>query len=268
MVAPPSTSALHLLDGRPWSDSPWVDPLSLLGCYTSFAVDPTGSVVDLDAHLARLRADSVVLHGQCLPDDVVRRAAAHHARLVGAPTRLRLAVLARTPPLQPQQVLELHLATSSRPLAAPSGAIWRVQTVQHVRTLPAVKAVEPFSQLHHKRRARLAGVDDVLFARGEELLEGTSWGLAAVGHDSVVVPLEDVLPSLGAARLAAATGLPVEHRPVRRGELAGLRLLLATTALTPATAIGEVDGTRVPVDADLLAHLRSACAAAPAFPLR
>ena len=262
MVAPPSTSALHLLDGRPWSDSPWVDPLSVLGCYTSFAVELDG-VVDLDAHLARLRVDSVVLHGQCLPDDVVRRAAAHHVELVGAPTRLRLAVLARTPPLQPQQVRSLHVATSSRPLSAPPDGVLRVRTVEHVRTVPGVKAVEPFGQLHHKRQARLAGVDDSLFARGQDLLEGTSWALVAVGRTSVVMPREDVLPSLGAARVAAATGLPVERRPVRREELAGLRLLLASTALTPATAIGQVDATAVPVDAELLAHLRAACAAAP-----
>ncbi len=258
---------LHLLDGRPWSDSPWVDPLSLLGCYTSFAVDASGGVVDLDAHLARLRTDSTVLLGQALTDDVVRTAAADHVARVGAPTRLRVAVLAQTLPLQPQEVLALHLATSSRPLPPVSHAVWTVRTEQHVRTLPQVKAVAPYGQLHRKRQARLAGYDDVLLARGDDLLEGTSWGLAALTATSVVVPLRDVLPSLGAARVAAATGLPVERRAVRRDELAGLRLLLATTALTPATPVGQVDGQRVAVDAGLLARLQAACAQVPATPL-
>lgn len=258
---------VHLLDGEPWSQGGWLDPLSVLGCYTSFAVDAARAVVDLDGHLARLREDSAVLHGAALADGLVLDAVRRHLERVGLPVRLRVAVLARTPALQPQDVRSLHVATSSRPLTAPAERPYRVRAIQHVRTLPQVKAVDPFSTLHHKRQARLSGVDDLLYARGDDLLEGTTWGLAALSRTAVVVPVRDVLPSLGAARVAAVAGLPVEHRPVRRDELAGLRLLLATTALHPATAVGEVDGTPVTVDADLLRALRTACAALPGQPL-
>ena len=258
---------LHLIDGEQWSRSGWLDPLSVLGCYTSFAVDAARAVVDLDGHLARLREDSDALHGRQLDDQVVLDAVRSHADRVPLPVRLRVAVLARTPSLQPQDVRSLHVATSSRPLTAPADRPWRVRTVQHVRTLPQVKALDPFSALHHKRQARLSGVDDLLYARGEDLLEGTTWGLAALTRTAVVVPVDDVLPSLGAARVAAVAGLPVEHRAVRRDELAGLRLLLATTALHPATPVAEVDGAPAPVEAALLAALQEACAALPGQPL-
>ena len=257
----------HLLDGAAWPTGGRFDPLSVLGCYTSFAVDASGAVVDLDGHLARLRRDSTVLHGQSLGDAPVLEAVRRHLRHVDLPVRLRVAVLARTPPLQPQEVLALHVATSSRPLTAPAERAWQVRTLQHVRTLPQVKAVDPLTTLHHKRQARLAGDDDLVYARGDDLLEGTTWGLAAVTSTAVIVPEVDVLPSLGAVRVVAAAGLPVERRDVRRDELAGLRLLLATTALHPATAIGTVDGAPVPVDVELLRALREACAAQPGQPL-
>ena len=257
----------HLLDGGPWPTGGWFDPLSVLGCYTSFAVDASGSVVDLDGHLARLRRDSTLLHGRSLGDAPVLDAVRRHLRGVELPVRLRVAVLAQTPSLQPQEVLGLHVATSSRPLTAPAERAWRVRTLQHVRTLPQVKAIDPFSTLHHKRQARLAGADDLVYARGDDLLEGTTWGLAAVTPTAVVVPEVDVLPSLGAVRVVAAAGLPVERRAVRRDELAGLRLLLATTALHPVTTIGAVDGAPVPVDVELWRSLREACAAQPGQPL-
>lgn len=261
-------AALHLLDGRPWSAGDWVDPLSLLGCYTSFAVDAAGAVVELAAHLDRLQHDSAVLLGAAPdPQDVRRRAAAHLAQ-VGGPVRMRIAVLAQTPPVQPQQVISLHVATSTRPLPPPSDLAWRVRTVEHVRTLPQVKAVDPFVQLHLKREARLAGFDDALLVRGGELLEGTSWASVAVRDDVVVLPGPDALPSIGGRRVAAAAGLPVQRRPLRRDELPGVRLLLASTAITPVTAISQVDGRPVGLDADLLGALRDACAAQPGEPLR
>lgn len=261
-------SPTHLLDGRPWSDSPWVDPLALFGCYTAFAVEPGDVVVNLTGHLARLRHDSAVLFGSTVSDSAVRQAISHHVGLVGAPTRLRVSVLARTPPLQPQEVLSLHLATSSRPVAPSPDRPWRVRTVQHVRTAPTVKAVDPFAQLHHKRQARLAGVDDALFARGEDLLEGTTWGLVAFTDTTAIAPEADVLPSLGADRVLAAAGLPVERRPIRRAELPKLRLLIATTALHPVTVLSEVDGELLAVDLDLIDDLRTGCAATPTEPLR
>lgn len=256
-------AALHLLDGRAWSDSPWVDPLSLLGCYTSFAVEADGTVALLGEHLERLRRDSEVLLGEAVDVARVRELAVAHVERVGAPVRLRLAVLAQTPPVQPQDVRSLHVATSSRPLPPPSAAAWSVRTVQHVRTVATVKGVDPFASLHLKREARLAGFDDALLARGDDLLEGTSWGLLAITADEAVVPVDDVLPSLGARRVVAAAGLPVVHRPVRRDELAGLRLLLATTALSPVTPVAAVDGAAVPCDLELAASLRAACAGGP-----
>ena len=263
----PAATTLHLLDGRPWSQSPWVDPLSLFGCYTSFVVEADGTVVDLAAHLERLQRDSAILLGEAIDPDLVRRRAAEHVARVGAPVRLRVAVLARTPALQPQDVRSLHLATSSRPVPPASDRPWRVLTVQHERPLPAVKAVDPFAQLHHKRQARLAGWDDALFARGDDLLEGTTWGLVALTATTAIAPVADVLPSLGAGRVLLAAGLPVERRPVRREELAGLRLLLATTALQPVTVLGEVDGEPLAFDVDLVGDLRTVCAAAPTEPL-
>lgn len=256
-------AALHLLDGRPWSASPWVDPLSMLGCYTSFAVSAGGAVVDLAAHLARLERDSALLLGRSVDPGQVRRLAAAHVAQVGTPTRLRIAVLAQTPPVQPQDIRSLHVATSSRPLPPADLRPWSVRTVEHVRVLAAVKGVDPYVQLHLKRQARLDGFDDALLARGDELLEGTTWGLAALTATAVVVPCADVLPSLGAQRVARVSGLPVQRRALRRDELADLRLLLATTALTPVTGVAAVDGAPVPYDAGLAASLREACAAVP-----
>lgn len=258
--------ALHLLDGRPWSDSPWVDPLSLLGCYTSFAVEPDGTAARLADHLVRLEVDSAVLFGRSvLRQDVLHAAAVHVARS-GTPVRLRVAVVGRTPPLQPQDVLSLHVATSSRPVAPAPEVTWRVRTLQQVRRLPEVKAVDPYL-LVLRQQARWAGFDDALLARGDDLLEGTTWGLVAFTASSVVVPTQDVLRSTGALRVVEAAGLPVEHRPVRRAELASLRLLVGTNAVVPVTAVSAVDGRAVPVDRALLRELRAVCATAPRSPL-
>lgn len=255
--------ALHLLDGKPWSASGWVDPLSLLGCYTSFAVDAGGAVVDLAAHLDRLQRDSALLLGSAPDPEGVRRLAAAHLAQVGGPVRMRIAVLAQTPPVQPQEVIALRIATTTRPLPPPADVAWRVRTVEHVRTLPQVKAVDPFVQLHLKREARLAGFDDALLAGGEELREGTSWASIAVLDGVVLLPGPDALPSIGGERVAAAAGLPVQRRALRRAELADLRLLLASTAITPVTAIEQVDGRSVGLDAALLTDLRRACADQP-----
>lgn len=256
----PDATALHLLDGAPWADSPWVDPLSLLGCYTSFVVEPDGRVADLTEHLGRLARDSALLLGQAVQPDHVRRLAAAHVAAVGTPVRLRVAVLAQTPPLQPQDVRSLHVATSSRPVVpAPEGA-WSVQTVPYRRLRPEVKGVDPFLQLHLKREARRAGFDDALLTRDGALLEGTTWGLLAVGPGGVIAPERDVLPSLGVARLlraAGALGLAVERRPLHRDELAGLRLLLGVSAVTPAVPIARVDGVGVSTDPALLTGLRA-----------
>lgn len=266
----PATTTLHLLDGLPWNDSPWVDPLSLLGCYTSFVVDRDGRVADLSAHLDRLAHDSDALLGQAVERDHVRRLAADHVAAVGTPVRLRVAVLAQTPPLQPQDVRSLHVATSSRPVPAAPSAPWSVRTVPHVRALARVKSVDPFLQLHLKRQARLAGADDALLSRGDELLEGTTWGLVAVAPGVVVAPEQDVLPSLGVARLlraAADLGLAVERRPLHTAELGGLRLLLGANAVVPPVALGRVDDHPVAVDLDLLQELRRGAAAGHPEPL-
>ena len=261
--------ALHLLDGKPWSAGAWVDPLSLLGCYTSFAVDAAGAVPDLAAHLDRLQRDSALLLGAAPdPQDVRELASDHLARAGGGPVRMRIAVLAQTPPVQPQQVLALAVATSTRPLTPAPETAWRVRTVEYGRTLPRVKSVDPFVQLHLKREARLAGFDDALLVRGEQLLEGTSWASLAVLDGLVLLPGPDALPSIGAERVAAAAGFPVEHRPLRRSELPAVRLLLASTAITPVTAIGQLDGVPVPLDAGLARSLRAACAAVPGEQLR
>lgn len=252
----PVATPLHLLDGRPWHDSPWVDPLSLLGCYTSFVVDGAGEVVDLPGHLERLRRDSAVLLGREVDVEVVRRLAADHVARVGAPVRLRVAVLAQTPPLQPQDVRSLHVATSSRPVPPEPDRAWSVQTVQHVRTLPAVKTVDPYLQLHLKRQARLVGHDDALLCRGGALLEGTTWGLVALTATAAVAPQDDVLPSAGVARVLRAAGLPVERRALRRDELAGVRLLVASNAVVVVTAVGRVDEQDISVDLGLLAAVR------------
>jgi len=247
---------LHLLDGRPWQDSAWVDPLSLLGCYTSFVVDGEGEVVDLPGHLERLRRDSALLLGREVDVELVRRRAADHVARVGAPVRLRVAVLAQTPPLQPQDVRALHLATSSRPVPPEPDRAWSVQTVQHVRTLPVVKAVDPYVQLHLKREARLAGHDDALLCRGDALLEGTTWGLVALTATAAVAPQDDVLLSSGVTRVLRAAGLPVQRRALRRAELADVRLLVASNAVVTATAVARVDEQDLFVDLDLLAALR------------
>lgn len=259
--------ALHLLDGRPWSGVDWVDPLALLGCYTSFVVEADGTVARLGEHLVRLEADTAVLFGRSVARDDLLRPVRAHARRVGAPCRLRVSVVARTPPLQPQDVLSLHVATSSRPVPPASEGPWRVRTEQHVRPLAEVKVHDPWVQLL-KQRARWAGYDDALLARGDDLLEGTTWGLVGIGPAAVVVPRDDVLTSTGARRVVEAlrlvdTALPVEHRPLRRDELAGLRVLVATNAVVPVTVVAAVDGADVPVDLDLVAGLRRSVDVAP-----
>ena len=141
-----------------------------------------------------------------------------------------------------------------------------VRTFEYQRELAEVKSTALFSQIRLRREAQLAGFDDVLFRRGDEVLEGATWTVLCWRDGQVTTPRDHVLASITAwrlGRLAEELGWRFRTRPLSLAELLDADLTLASNANTPARAIRLVDSNVVPVDDDLLATIANAFSALP-----
>ncbi|MBZ5734140.1 aminotransferase class IV [Nocardioides sp. TRM66260-LWL] len=263
-------TAVHSLDGEVVDALPAELALYPYGVFTTFVVEDDG-VVGLDAHLERLRRDAAALWGHDLDARLVLAAAAAHlVRASSVPQVMRVTLVPEAVALaRPADAAGCRVLVSMRPLAA--AASLRVGTAQHVRALPSIKSTDLLVQLHLRRLAQLAGHDDVLLCRGEEVLEGATWSVVAWTRDAMISPVDDVLPSVTVdliARLADSLGRRVERRPVTVDEIFEAELVLAVSATAPARPLVAIDGRELPVDRDLQGAVAREYAALPRDALR
>ena len=125
----------------------------------------------------------------------------------------------------------------------------RLLTVGTERHVPEVKHLGTFVQGYQGRRAELAGYDDALLVgRGGLVLETTMWNIGFVDRGTVVFPEGPLLPGITMLLLmrhGPDAGIPVESRPVRVQELAGLDAAFLTSSYGVAP-VGEVDDREWP----------------------
>ena len=121
----------------------------------------------LDLHLVRLRQGSLDLFGRAADDDRVRRYLRQAIRSGPGDVSLQVNVFSSDGeavqagrPVDPDT-----LVRTGPPVAAETTPV-RARTARHERFLPHIKNVATMDLVHHRRQAKLAGFDDVVFVDG------------------------------------------------------------------------------------------------------
>ncbi len=215
------------------------------GAYTAFRVE-NGGVRGLDQHLARLDAYAVELFGEPVGEtnlqDLIRTAVGDRRQAWVRVSLFSPDILARTPSARSRPKVMTVVSPPPPPLATSA----RVEVQTYAREEPHIKHTATFGLIRARRRARVAGFDDALFADGEGLIsEGASWNVGFLSGDSVVWPqapmLSGVAQSLIQANLAGV-GMTGATEPIRVGDLDrfdGAFLCNSATPACPITAIGD-----------------------------
>ncbi|CRK58786.1 Aminodeoxychorismate lyase [Alloactinosynnema sp. L-07] len=230
------------------------------GHYTAMRVEQ-GRVRGLARHLERLDRDAWVVFGAGIAEDVVRaeirRAVDGHAE----PVYAKATVFApdfdrRTPEADVEPQVEVTVGA----LPGDDGPPLRVRTAAYQRDLPTIKHVGVFGPTYHRRLARKAGFDDVLFVNPDnEVCEGATWNICFLDGDTVVFPSAPALPGIAMGLIQSGltrAGLHYEVRPVFAADLSDFGAAFATNALRPVRPIGAIDDVEFKVDADAVARLR------------
>ena len=214
-----------------------------------------------DLHLDRLACATRELFGVPLDREQVREWI--RRVLDDVPVSLRVTVFSRTfDRARPEQpvVPDVLVATSAArdPMAGPL----RVCSVVHERVLPHIKHVGTFDLFHHRRAARLAGHDDVLFTTAAgAIAEGSIWNIGFWDGQSIVWPGAPALHGITwqlLERGLAAHGVPALRRELHLSDLGGMRSAFAMNSAAASVPIAGIDRREFVVDAELT-HLLDAC---------
>lgn len=261
-------SGLHSLDGVPVEAVPPDLALCPFGVFTTFVV-AEGGVLGLGDHVERLRRDSLRLWGHQLDARGVLAALRAHVELLAEPATVRITLYpAQFAVVAPADADGARILISSRPVVFPFEPEFdfSVCSVEYEREMAEVKSTSLLAQMRLRRTAQLAGHDDVLFRRGDEVLEGATWTLLCWRDGEVATPGDGVLPSTTAkqlAKVARQLGWNFRVRPVAFAELARADLVQAASVNSPARAIGCLDGEPLTPQRELLHQIASAHAGLP-----
>ncbi|MFC6287589.1 aminotransferase class IV [Nocardioides sp. GCM10027113] len=257
-------SELHTLDGVLVETVPPAFALCPFGVFTTFVVIE-GSALGLQYHLARLSHDARALWDQDLDEQhVLDMLALHVAHLGSASATVRVTLFpAEFEVVWPAGAAGCRILVSSRPATLPFQPLldFSVGTAEFQRELPEVKSTSLVRQIQLRREAQLRGYDDVLFTRGDQVLEGATWAVVCWREGEVVTPRDGVLPSITARFLggiAEEMGWIFHQRSVTVAELLGADLVQAVNANHPARAISVVDGIPLARDHSLLVDVAAA----------
>jgi branched-subunit amino acid aminotransferase/4-amino-4-deoxychorismate lyase len=232
--------------------------LTAYGHFTSMRVD-NGAVRGLDLHLARLARDARALFGADLDTERVRDLARRVAPETG-PAMVRVTVfdpkITHGSPEEATQPRVLVTTRLARSLELPP---LRVRTCVYERDFPGVKSTGLFATLAHRRAARLAGFDDVLFSGPDGAVsEGATWNIGFFDGSDVVWPSADVLAGV-TMELLARDGQH-KRRSVHVSDLAGLPVAFATSSGIGVRAITSIDAHKFDGDHPIIDELRRAYA--------
>lgn len=264
-------SGRHSLDGVLVEGVPPELALYPFGVFTTFVVE--GGVLGWRDHLRRLTLDCRAVWGHELDPAWLSGLVRSHVAAEADRAVVRVTLYPEAFDLaHPHRATGCRALVSSRPVGSPlrPSAGLAVLTCEHEREFAAIKSTGLFTQIALRREAQAAGFDDVLFRRGDLVLEGATWSVLVWRDGEVATPSGQVLPSITAdnlGRVAADLGWRFARRPVALDELAHADLVLAANTVSPTRAIERVDDRTIPVDADLLAAIAGAYAALPRDPL-
>lgn len=243
------------LDGAPVTAAE-LESLALTsyGHFTSMRVDD-GGVRGLDLHLARLSRDAKTLFGLDL--DIGRvRALVRRAVPTSGSSTVRVTVYDPALDLgHPETATQPRILVSTRPAGPLTSTPIDVRTCVYARDLPQVKSTGLFATIAHRRAARLAGHDDVLFTTPDGFVtEGATWNIGFFDGDAVVWPDADVLAGVTMDVLQGAH--PGVRRAVHLEEATRFPAAFATNAAVGVRAVARIDGHDFDEEPPIVTHLR------------
>lgn len=270
-VTPPASFVAHR-NGLPATLQD-LTPLAFAG-YAHFTAMQVrdGRVRGLDLHLARLRAASIEMYGQALPDE--RILAALRVAIAAGPADASLVATVYSPAGEftvagPELRPEL-LVRSSAPSSGPVGPL-ALAAIAHERMLPAVKHVGEVAKTYLLRQAAAQGFDDAAFVdRHGRLSEASIWNLAFWDGEAVVWPDAAMLSgtTMGIVRRQLdRMGAPQRVRAVTPESVGKLLGAVVMNSWTPGVAVRRIGAAALPAAPRFLELLHAAYQAeTPASP--
>lgn len=241
-----------------------LSPLAFAG-YAHFTAMQVrgGRVRGLDLHLARLRAASLKLNGQALPDASILDAL--RAAIAAGPEDLSLTatVYSRAGEFTVAGIetpLDVLVRTGP-PSSGPTGPL-SLAAIEHERMLPTVKHVGEVAKTYLLRQAVAQGFDDAAFLnRQGRFAEATIWNLAFWDGQAVIWPDAAMLTgtTMGIVqRQLKIMGVPQHVRAVTPGLLSSMAGAVVMNSWTPGVAVNRIGDRPLPEAPRFLALLHAA----------
>lgn len=155
----------------------------------------------------------------------------------------------------PETATQPRILVTTRPACPLTSAPLDVHTCVYERDLPQVTSTGLFATIAHRRTARLAGHDDVLFTAHDGLVsEGATWNIGLFDRTDIIWPDAPVLPGLTMELLRAAN--PSHYRTIRIEEVPSFPAAFATNAAVGVRAIARIDDHDFDDEHPIIATLR------------
>lgn len=272
MPATPPSSFVAQHNGLPATLED-LTPLAFAG-YAHFTAMQVreGRARGLDLHLARLRAASVQMFGQALPDGHILTAL--RAAIQAGPADMSLVATVYSPAGEftvagPDARPEL-LLRASPPSSGPSGPL-ALAAMEHERMLPAVKHVGEVAKTYLLRQAVAQGFDDAAFVdRQGRLSEASIWNLAFWDGAAVVWPEAAMLTgtTMGIVRHQLdRMGVPQRTQAVTLNDVPALLGAVVMNSWTPGVPVNRIGAAALPAAPRFMELLHAAYQAeAPVAP--
>lgn len=258
---PWQTSGMAALNGVPVGPEA-LQTLALVnyGHFTSIRIE-AGQARGLSLHLDRLARDCQALFDAEIDRDQVRGFI--RQAVSTAPTEvMNIRVTVFDPALEmgsPGHKAEPAFLVTHR--AAPSSAVLpplRVQSARYSREMPSVKHIGLCGTISLRRKAQLAGFDDVVFTESDgRISEGATWNVGFFDGEHVVWPEADVLDGI-TMQLIQQAHPNFAVRPVTIADLASMQAAFATNVSIGVRPISAIDGISLNENHSVISTLRKA----------
>lgn len=226
------------------------------GHFTAMQVR-NSQVRGLDLHMTRLTAGHRELFDTALDAEAVKSHIRHVLRADTPDASVR--VYLRQPADQPSVMV------TARPPGDMTAGPWRLHAVPYQRSVAHVKHLGDFGQGYFQRLAWRKGFDEALLTGADGVIsEGSITNIGFFDGASVVWPDAPMLAGVTMQILQARIdefGLTSRRAAIRLADIQAFDGAFVTNARGIA-AVGEIDGTPLPVDADRMALLTKAYACA------
>jgi branched-subunit amino acid aminotransferase/4-amino-4-deoxychorismate lyase len=270
-TSPPASFVTHR-NGQPATLQD-LTPLAFAG-YAHFTAMQVrdGRVRGLDLHLARLRAASIEMYGQALPDQQIVMAL--RAAIQAGPADVSLMATVYSPAgeftVAGTEVQPEMLVRTGPPATGPDGPL-ALAAIPHERMLPSVKHVGEVAKTYLLRAAAAQGFDDAAFVdRQGRLSEASIWNLAFWDGEAVVWPDAAMLTgtTMGIVRRQLdRMGVPQRVQAVTQESLRDLRGAVVMNSWTPGVAVHRIGAAALPAAPRFMELLHAAYGAeAPVSP--